>query len=217
MKDYKVVLFDLDGTVTDPGEGIRNCIAYALEKFGIVGESEAALNRFIGPPLWDSYKNFYGLSQEDAQRGVEYYRERYTEKGIYESTLIDGAKELIKGLSKQGKKILLATSKPEIFARKILDYYELSKYFYFIGGASLDQSRSEKADVIEYSLKSAKIENMEEVVMIGDRDFDILGAKAHGLDSIGVNCGYGSIEEFIKAGATYVFNDMHELIKEMIK
>ncbi len=216
LKEYKVVLLDLDGTITDPGEGIRKSIAYALEKFGIVGESDEALNRFIGPPLWKSFEKFYDFTKEDAQKGVEYYRERYTEKGIYESTLIDGAKKLIMELKSKGKTVILATSKPEIFAKKVLEIYGLTKYFDFIGGATIDQSRSEKADVIAYALESANVSDKSEAVMIGDRDFDIIGAKINGIDSIGVNCGYGSTEEFIKAKADYVFNNMYELIKEII-
>ncbi len=216
MKDYKVILFDLDGTITDPGEGITKSVAYALEKFGIKNESRENLNRFIGPPLWYSFETFYGLTKDEADEAVEYYRERYVKKGINECELIDGVVELIKELKSRGKTLLLATSKPEVFARVVIENYKLTEYFDFIGGATKDKTRSEKADIIAYSLKCANVKDKEYVVMIGDREHDILGAKEQGIDSIGVNCGYGSIEEFKQAGADYIFENMAELFEAMI-
>lgn len=215
MKDYKVVLFDLDGTLTDPGEGITNSVMYALKKYGIDVEDRRTLYKFIGPPLHESFENFYDFSEEEAQRAVSYYREYYSEKGIFENVLYDGMKEVLEQLAKSGKQLMVATSKPEYFANQILEHFGIAEYFSFVAGANMDGSRTKKEDVIAYALQQCKQVDVSEILMIGDRKFDILGAKKFGIDSAGVLFGYGEKQELEDAGATYLIErpkDIAELL-----
>ncbi len=214
MKDYEIILFDLDGTIVDSSLGITNSVMYSLKKFGITVTSREELYPFIGPPLWNSFEKYYGFSKEKSLTAVEYYREYYKEKGVLENTVYDGVKELLKYLCEKGRIICLATSKPEIFAKKILSSLGLDKYFKYILGATLDGSRVEKADVIEYVMEKCGVSDAEKIVMIGDREYDVLGAKAFNIDSIGVLYGFGSREELEKAGATYIVKSAKEI--EMI-
>ena len=217
MKKYTTVLFDLDGTLTDPGEGIANSVAYALNKYGINVDDKKELYKFIGPPLYESFSSFYGFSEEKAREAITFYREYYKEKGINECKLYDGIKELLQGLKNAGYKISLATSKPEIFAHRVLDNYGIHSYFDFIGAATTDEkTRSTKEQVIEYVLASLNVTDTSKLVMIGDRLFDINGAKQFGIDSIGVTFGYGSYEELEKAGATYIVNTPEEIEKILL-
>lgn len=211
MKQYDYLLFDLDGTITDSESGITRCVEYALNHFGIQVNDLRELSRFIGPPLLDSFKDFYHFTDEQAAIATAKYRERYTDKGIYENELYPGIKELLAEAVRQGKTVILATSKPEIFARRILDYFELSSYFSFVAGSGLDGSLHTKTDVINYILQSNNITDLSSVVMIGDRKHDIIGAKNVGIDSIGVLYGFGDYEELAQAGATYIVKDMAEL------
>lgn len=201
---YTTVLFDLDGTLTDPGEGITNSVMHSLKYYGIEETDKAKLYKFIGPPLWESYEVFYGFSHEKAIEAVEHYREYYKVKGIYENLLYDGVKDMLEALYNKGVKILVATSKPETFAKIILDYFGIAKYFTFIGGAAMDGSRVNKDDVIKYTLEMAEVTDVKSCVMVGDRLHDILGAKAHSMDSIGVLYGYGSLDELKNAGADFI-------------
>lgn len=201
---YTTVLFDLDGTLTDPGEGITNSVMHSLKYYGIEETDRAKLYKFIGPPLWESYEVFYGFSHEKAIEAVEHYREYYKVKGIYENLLYDGVKDMLEALYNKGVKILVATSKPETFAKIILDYFDIAKYFTFIGGAAMDGSRVNKDDVIRYTLETAEVTDVKSCVMVGDRLHDILGAKAHSMDSIGVLYGYGSLDELKNAGADFI-------------
>jgi len=212
MEKYDTVLFDLDGTLTDPGEGITNSVAYALNKYGIDVEDKRELYKFIGPPLCDSFADFYGFSEEKAREAIEVYREYYRDKGINECTLYKGIDELLFALKNAGFKIALATSKPELFAHSVLQNHNIDKYFDFIGGATMDEkTRSTKEQVIEYVLASINARDTSKIIMIGDRCFDINGAKAFNLDSIGVTFGYGSYEELRNAGATYIVNSAKEI------
>lgn len=213
---YKYILFDLDGTLTDPGEGITNSVAYALEKFNIINTDRTELYPFIGPPLLDSFMNFYGFSREDGMKAVEYYRENFRSKGILENKLYPGIPEALQNLKKQGKKVILATSKPEEFAKRILDYFDLTKYFDFVAGATMDGSRGKKADVIAYALKEGGVEDPTEAIMVGDREFDILGAKENGLKAIGVTFGYGSPEELDGAGAAFIADSPEDIVRIII-
>ncbi|MBQ2238796.1 MAG: HAD family hydrolase [Lachnospiraceae bacterium] len=208
---YQVVLFDLDGTLTDPGLGITNSVMYALKKWEIEVGDRSELYRFIGPPLQESFERFFGFSQEKAKQSVEYYREYFREKGLFENEVYEGIKELLETLKTSGCKLILATSKPEEFAIRILEHFQLKQYFDFIGGASMDGVRSKKADVISYALEKAGIEDLSKTVMVGDREHDILGAKEVGIDSIGVLFGYGNYEELKKAGATHIVNTVSEI------
>ncbi|MBQ7829302.1 MAG: HAD family hydrolase [Clostridia bacterium] len=210
---YDYLLFDLDGTLTDPGEGITNSVAYALRKQGIEVTDKKELYCFIGPPLSESFSRFFGFSMEESLRCVEYYREYYRDKGIFENLLYDGIPELLATLKSRGKKIILATSKPELFAKQILDHFGLTEYFDHICGASMDESRNKKAAVIEYALETVKLDDLARAVMIGDREHDINGAGLNGLDSIGVLFGYGDRPELEAAGATYIAESVEDIKK----
>lgn len=195
MKKYEYLLFDLDGTITDSFESVANCFCYALKHFGIEVKNISELRPALGPPLKDSFINLYGLSDEDAKRAVEKYRERYKIYNTLENKLYDGIDDILNKLQKEGYKLILATSKPEEYAVKILKYFNLDKYFYDICGASFDKSRSEKEDVLNYLLAKNKINDLKKAVMIGDRKYDLEAAGTLGLDAIGVLYGYGDIEE----------------------
>lgn len=200
---FKYLLFDLDGTLTDPGLGITNSVMYALQKFGIKVEDRTSLYKFIGPPLRDSFEAFYGFSREDSELAVQYYRENYKEKGLYENEVYDGIEELLIQLKERDKSLLVATSKPEPFAIRILQHFNLYNYFDFVAGATMDEARNKKADVIQYAMESFNIEKSS-AIMIGDREHDIIGAKENNLDSIGVLYGYGSHDELKNAGAMFL-------------
>lgn len=178
---YEVILFDLDGTLTDPGVGITNSVAYALKKYGIEVTDKTELYKFIGPPLQESFETYYGFSEEKARTAVEYYREYYRDKGIFENLVYEGIEKLLKTIYDSGKKIIVATSKPEIFANKILEHFHLAKYFTYIAGASMDGTRTKKDEVISYALKTCYISDFSKVVMIGDREHDVIGeiGRAH--------------------------------------
>ncbi|MDE5965955.1 MAG: HAD family hydrolase [Lachnospiraceae bacterium] len=208
---YHTILFDLDGTLTDPGPGITNSVSYALQKFGIRVTDRTRLYKFIGPPLNESFQEFLGFSVEESQRAVAYYREYYGEQGIYENQLYDGVEPLLEDLQAKGRKIVLATSKPEKFAVKILEHFHITNYFDFVAGSNMDGSRSKKAEVLTHALKHLEITDKSSVVMVGDREHDIFGAEQVGIDSIGVLYGYGSKEELRDAGATYIVNVPEEI------
>lgn len=213
MKKYATLFFDLDGTIVDSGEGVTNSVAYALNKFGIEVKDKSTLKRFIGPPLIYSFKAFYGFDDEKASKAIEYYREYYTQKGIFEGYFYEGIEELLKGLKEMGMKIVLATSKPEVFAKQIIERGGLSKYFDYIAGASLDEkTRTTKIDVLEYALKECNIDTPSDVIMIGDRFYDIEGAHHFGMDCIAVLYGYGSREEFEKYKAEYILNTPRDVL-----
>lgn len=201
---YKYILFDLDGTLTDPGLGITNSVMYALKKFNIEVADRASLYKFIGPPLLDSFENYYGMSKEESQQALQYYREYFKPQGLYENEVYDGIEQVLMTLKEQGKTLIVATSKPEEFAIEILKHFHLDQYFDFIAGATMDEKRVRKADVIAYALESCGITESALAIMVGDREHDVLGAKQVGLDSIGVLYGYGDYKELKNAGATYI-------------
>lgn len=208
---YKHVLFDLDGTLTDPALGITSAVAYALRHWGIETEDLSTLNCFIGPPLYDSFELYYGFSREDAVRAVDFYREYYSKTGLFQNKVYEGIPELLQALKASGRSVILATSKPEFFARQILEHFKLDSYFDFIGGATMDSSRVKKGDVIAYALQSAGIDDPSAAVMVGDRKHDIIGAQENGMDSIGVLFGYGNREEMIQAGATHIAENVSDI------
>ncbi len=215
MKD--IVFFDLDGTITDSGNGIKNSAAYALNKFGIPVPSRDELNKFIGPPLVGSFRNLFGMSDADADLAVVYYREYYAVKGIFENALYDGVTDMLEALKKAGKTIVLATSKPEIYANQILKYFNIYDYFTHVCGAEMDHKRTDKHEVIEYALETAGVTDRSRVIMVGDRHHDIDGAKKSHLDSIGVTYGYGSETELKDAGADYIVKNARELTELLLK
>lgn len=212
-RKYQYILFDLDGTLTDSGMGIVNSVAYSLQKKGIDVEDKEELLKFVGPPLIESYRRYYGYSMEEAVEMVDIYREYYGTKGLYENSVYEGMEEVLKVLKERGKVLIVATSKPEEYARQIVEHYGLSKYFMYVAGSNMDETRTKKAEVIAYALESCNIQNMNEVVMIGDRKHDVLGAKAMGVDSIGVLYGYGSREELEAAGADRIVESAEDLIR----
>ena len=214
---YKYILFDLDGTLTDPGLGITNAVMYALKKFNIEVPERSELYKFIGPPLLESFEKFYGMSSEESQMALQYYREYFKPYGLYENTVYDGIEELLAELKAQGKQLILATSKPEPFAIEILRHFKLDKYFGFIAGATMDEKRVRKADVIAYALESCEITDLSSAIMIGDREHDVLGAKEVGLASIGVLYGYGNLEELKNAGATYIVENPMNVLGVLAK
>ncbi len=214
---FDIILFDLDGTITDSGDGIKNSAAYALRKAGIEVTDMDELNKFIGPPLVKSFQNFYGMSPEEAEQAVVYYREYYPVKGIFENSLYEGVVSMLKELKSAGKMLVLATSKPEIYAKQIIDYFELTPYFSHVCGSEMDHRRTDKYEVIEYALENAGAKDRSKAVMIGDRYHDIEGAVKAGLSSIGVTYGYGSREELVNAGATYIVDSAKELSALLLK
>ncbi len=217
MSKYDVILFDLDGTLTDPCEGITNSVAYALRKFDIQISDKKELYKFIGPPLIDSFMEFYGFSEEKARLAVTFYREYFTTKGMLENAVYEGIEDMLKALTAAGKRLCVATSKPEPFAVKILEHFGIAHYFEYIAGATLDETRTKKHEVIEYALETMKIADRSGVLMVGDRKFDILGAHACSLDALGVLFGYGNREELAGAGADYIAETVGDIGKIILK
>lgn len=211
MKNYDVILFDLDGTLTDSSPGIINSIVYALKKYDIAVENTETLRKFLGPPLHESFKEFYGFDEDKSMEAVSFYREYFSTKGLLENRVYDGVPKLLKELRDNGEKIILATSKPQPFTDRIMKHFDLVKHFEFIAGSNMDGTRSKKADVIEYALQQCNVVDKSKVVMVGDRKHDIIGAKTVGIDSIGVEYGYGDYEELNSAGATYIAKTVDDL------
>lgn len=210
---YQWYLFDLDGTLTDPKEGITKCFRYALEKMGAESPELAELEQYIGPPLMKSFQQYF--SEEGAKKAVEYYRERYREIGIFENGVYDGIEEVLKAAKASGKKLALATSKPQHFAQIIMDHYGLSQYIDVLVGARNDVQT--KADVIRQVFAEAGLDEAgkKQALMVGDRLHDIEGAKECGIDSLGVRFGYAKQNELEEAGADYIVATTEEL-KEFI-
>ena len=209
----KTVLFDLDGTLTDSGEGIMNCAKLALSHYGITVEDEQSLRTFVGPPLWDSFIK-YGIREEDADEAIRIYRARYTTVGKFECQPFDGAHAMLQKLRDAGLHLYIATSKPENMALEITHRFELDTYFDLIVGASLDASRRTKEDVIAYLLTQAG--NADEAVMIGDTEFDVLGAAQHGIPTVGVSWGYGKVADMEAAGAKTIVHSFDELLELLL-
>ena len=209
---YQAILFDLDGTLTDPGEGITRSVAYALESFGIHVPDRKVLYPFIGPPLLDSFMEFYGFSEKDARQAIEKYREYFGKQGIFENELYSGVPEALEELKKAGGRLVLATSKPEPYAKEILEHFHLMGYFDFVSGSQLDGTRSKKGEVIAYALGHCGKGAEDKALMVGDRKFDVLGAKACGIACAGVEFfGYAAPGELAEAGAAAVVQTPEEL------
>ena len=207
---YKTILFDLDGTLTESGIGITRSVAYALKKHGIEETDQKKLDRFIGPPLIDMFQQMYGFTEEEAKQGVADFREYFSVKGIFENRVYDGVKEMLQALQKAGKTCILATSKPEEYAVQIMERFDLARYFAKICGATMDEKRTDKAEVIAYAMEGI---DKESAIMIGDREHDVLGAKANGLRCIGVLYGYGSREELETAGAVHLAKKAEDILQ----
>lgn len=204
----KAIFFDLDGTLTDSGEGIINCATLALEHFGLPVPSREEMRVFVGPPLDQTLIKF-GVPPEKAQEGIDVFRSRYLVVGKFENTPYLGIHQLLETLKKQGHRLFVATSKPETTAVDILHKFELAQYFEVICGATMDGSRVHKADVIAYLLD--KIGTPEDILMVGDTEFDVIGAAAHGIKTIGVSWGYGKVAEMEQVGAMGIAHTMEQL------
>lgn len=213
--DYDWLLFDLDGTLTDPFEGITRSVEYALNAFGIEVEDRRVLAPFIGPPLVESLTERYGFSMEDAVAAVAKYREYFAVKGLYENELFEGIPELLSDCRKAGYKISMATSKPTHYARIIAEHFDIARYFDAIHGSSLDGTRITKSSVVAEAVAEEHLDPSR-ALMIGDRRHDVEGAGEHGIRTVGVLYGYGSREEHTAAGAAYIVNDLDELRELLI-
>lgn len=214
--EYKYVLFDLDGTLTDSAPGIINSVIYALKKYGIEVDDRKSLYKFVGPPLADSFENYYGFSKEKIEKTIEYYHEYYRDKGMFENLVYNGLENLLKTLKDNNMTLIVATSKPQVFAQKILEHFNIAKYFTCIAGSNLDGTRSKKGEVIRYALESCGIIDLSEVIMIGDRKYDIIGAKQAGVTSIGVLYGYGNRNELEEAGADFIADTVEDIGKLLL-
>ena len=208
----KHILFDLDGTLTDSGPGIMNCAKLALSHYGLPIPSEAELRTFVGPPLHESFIRF-GVPAEEAENAIKIYRSRYIPIGAFENDPYPGIRELLEKLRADGHKLYVATSKPEAMSVRILEHFDLARYFTVICGASMDTSRSSKEAVIAYLLEQTG--QVDNTVMVGDTAFDVIGAKAHGIPTIGVAWGYGKPEDMEKAGAAAIVSTMQELYEAL--
>lgn len=210
----KTILFDLDGTLTNSGEGIINCVIYALEHYGLPIPPREDLRVAVGPPLTDTFLRF-GVAPENVLEAVEVYRERYVPIGLYENAVYPGIPELLEKLRADGHILCLATSKPESMASEVLRYFDLAKYFHYVCGATLDHTRDTKEQVIEYLLTQCKSEYPW--VMVGDTAFDVTGAAIHGIPAIGVSWGFGLVEEMKQAGAAAIVDSTDRLLEELSK
>lgn len=213
---YTHLLFDLDGTLTDPAEGITRSVQYALRRFGIEVDDLHSLTSFIGPPLAESFREFYGFDDERIPEAIRVMREYFGSRGWRENRLYEGMPQLLGRLRAAGYTLAVATSKPVVFARRILDHFDLARHFAFTGGAELDGRRQAKAEVIAHVLRELHVADAASCLMIGDRRHDIAGAAAVGMDSCGVLWGYGSREELAEAGATRIAADLGELERLLI-
>ena len=207
---YKNIIFDLDGTITDSKPGIVKGVQYALRCYGVDEPDLDKLTSFVGPPLYKSFMNYLGCSEDEAKEAVECYREYYAETGLYENALYDGIEAFLYALKEKGYRLLIASSKPRIYVKRILSYFRVMRYFDIVEGSELDSKRTDKAELLSYVLAKWDLK-ADECVMVGDRKHDILGAKANGMDSIAVGYGYGSEDELSKAGPTYFFPTIEEV------
>lgn len=209
MLKYKNYLFDLDGTLTDPGVGIRNSIKYALNKFGISSPDDSVLNEFIGPPLMESFRKYFGVSEDESRLLLEYYREYFGVHGYLENKLYPDTVAVLEGITSQGGRVYLATSKPELYAFKILEHFGINDYFTYRVGNTMEETRCAKKDVIGYLFEQTGIDPAE-TIMIGDRDYDVVGAHACSLPVAAVLHGYGDREEL--KNADYILESFTDLL-----
>jgi phosphoglycolate phosphatase len=205
----KAIFFDLDGTITDSGEGIMNCATLALEYFGLPVPSREEMRVFVGPPLDQTFIRF-GVPADKTDEAIKVFRSRYTTVGKFENFPYPGVADMLQSLKEQGHRLFVATSKPEVMAIEVLRHFDLDGYFEQIAGATMDGSRSHKADVITYLLGMTG--DVGQILMVGDTAFDVIGAAAHGISTIGVSWGYGTVEDMEKAGAVAIAHSMEELV-----
>ena len=215
MKKY--LLFDLDGTLTDPKIGITTCVQYALHSFGIEEPDLDKLEPFIGPPLRDSFMEFYGFTAKQAEEAVAKYRERFQDTGLFENEVYTGIPKMLRELQAKGYFLAVASSKPQVYVERILEHFDLASYFEFVGGADLEETRVGKGDVIQYVLDTCGLsDKKEKILMIGDREHDVLGARKQGLECVGVLFGYGDRKEMEDCHAAYIAESINELRKMLL-
>ena len=207
---YSFVIFDLDGTLTDPGVGITNSVAYALKKYGVTPPAREELYRFIGPPLINMFMSEYGMTENDARRTLGYYREYFADRGIYENKLYPGISGMLERLSAQAR-LAVATSKPDVFTERILNHFGIRKYFSYVSAVSLDESGPDKSGLILNALERTGVSPSAGVAMVGDRRFDMEGARRAGVTPIGALYGFGTEEELVSSGAKMIARDVPEL------
>ena len=216
-KNYDIIAFDLDGTLSDPAAGLVEGFVYAFRKMGVDYGTRESLKRFIGPPLIETWMPEFGFSYEEAERAVILFREYYNIYGWWDNVIYPGIRELLEELKRRGKTVVLTTSKPEDTAEDVLNLFDIRKHFDFVGGASSHKTRERKSEVIDYVLSSVGIGSSEEersrVVLIGDRVYDAKGAAECGIDSVGVLWGHGSAEEIAESGFTYTAKDTAEVLE----
>lgn len=217
MTTKHYILFDLDGTLTDPGPGITNCVAYALEKFGVHPAGREELYPYIGPPLVPSFQQYHGLTAEQAEQALLYYRERFSDVGLFENEVYPGIPELLGALRDRGVTLIVATSKPEEFTNRILQRFDLAKYFDFVGGNTLEETRPTKASVISYIIENYPDISSETSVMVGDRKYDVEGAHACGIPAVGVLYGYGDRAELERAEVDFTVETVTDLAAFLLK
>ena len=211
MMKYQNLLFDLDGTLTDPGHGIINGLKYSLDKFGITENDSNKLRRFIGPPLVESFIEFYHFDEEKAKTAVIYYREYYSKRGIYENELYGNMEQLLKQITAGGRNCLVATSKPQEFAQRVLKHFNIDIYFMDVLGSNFDGTMTDKREIVKTVITRNNL-NKVKTVMIGDRKHDIIGAKANDIDSIAVSWGYGSIDELEEVEPAYICKNVLDIL-----
>lgn len=207
----KYILFDLDGTLTNPKEGITKCVQYALKHFGIERECDELVS-FIGPPLKEQFMAYASLSEEDGVKAVEIYRERFAPVGLFENEIYEGVTDMLDKLKKDGKILALATSKPAVFAEKIADKYGITPYLSCLVGSELDGRHTDKAEIIEIAMQKLGASS-ENTIMVGDREHDVIGAKKNNIDCIGVSYGYAAKGELENSGALKIADSPCELLK----
>lgn len=210
------IIFDLDGTLTESGTGIKNSVRYTLQHYGLPMEDDESLNRYVGPPLVNSFQMFMGFTEEQAYEAIKVYRSYFTTKGMFENRVYDGIESMLKALKNKGKRMFIATGKPTVYSRQILEHFGLSSYFETVCGISLNESTMEKDELITQVLEFAHLAP-EECVMIGDRKFDMMGANKVGVTPIGVTYGYGSREELESAGAHTIVDTVEQLQELLLK
>ena len=213
---YNIIFFDLDGTLSDSAIGIIRCLQYSLEKFDIVENEEEKLRHYIGPSLTETYTKIYGMSAAQAMQATVFYRERFEREGVKENVMFEGVEHLLAGLKAQEKTIVLATAKPTEHAKQILEYYQIDHYFTVIAGSNFDGTREHKGEVIEFALSQLETPDVKNIIMVGDRQHDILGAKENDLAVIGVGYGYGTLEELTEAKPDKIVSSVAELSKILL-
>ncbi|MBO1511254.1 HAD family hydrolase [Metabacillus bambusae] len=211
MDKYKIILFDLDGTLSDPKVGITKSVQYALHKMDIFEPDIDKLECFIGPPLQVSFADYYDFDEVNTKKAIGFYRERFKEKGMFENELYTDIPLLLKSLKEQQFTLVVATSKPTVFSEQILKYFNIDQYFDLVVGSNLDGTRTSKTEIIQYILDKYNDYKLDDYIMIGDREHDIIGANNTGIDSIGVTYGYGSFDELSHSNPTYIVKSVNQL------